>query len=324
MSLGNSIKSALGLASGPKGNFTSGEELVGQQERLNRYNINSAVGSRSFSTDSSGRSVLNINETPAQKQIRELQEGLAVDTLSSRAYGAADFENLSNQARDATYNSAYNLISPDIEKERTALETSLINRGLNPGTDAYKNAYEQFDRRKSSQINQLSLQSVLAGNQERDNLIRNAELTRAARLAEAGGTTQGIDLGIFGDVAQIDAAGIISGQENASNAYALSRFQDTQKRRADFTTGIIKGAAQLGSSAIAASSDINLKENIAKVDEQNGFNIYEFNYKNSPERRYRGVMAQEVEQIKPEAVTRGEDGYLAVFYDMIGLKMLEV
>ena len=28
-----------------------------------------------------------------------------------------------------------------------------------------------------------------------------------------------------------------------------------------------------------AASDINLKENISKVGEENGFNIYEFNYK---------------------------------------------
>jgi len=35
---------------------------------------------------------------------------------------------------------------------------------------------------------------------------------------------------------------------------------------------------------------------------------------------YVGVMAQEVESLKPEAVTRGSDGYLRVYYEKLGLK----
>jgi hypothetical protein len=31
-------------------------------------------------------------------------------------------------------------------------------------------------------------------------------------------------------------------------------------------------------------------------------------------------MAQEVQQVVPEAVTRGEDGYLRVFYERIGVR----
>ena len=30
-------------------------------------------------------------------------------------------------------------------------------------------------------------------------------------------------------------------------------------------------------------------------------------------------MAQEVEQVRPDAVTRGGDGYLRVYYDKLGL-----
>jgi hypothetical protein len=32
-------------------------------------------------------------------------------------------------------------------------------------------------------------------------------------------------------------------------------------------------------------------------------------------------MAQEVQTITPEAVTRGRDGYLLVFYDKLGIKL---
>jgi hypothetical protein len=69
----------------------------------------------------------------------------------------------------------------------------------------------------------------------------------------------------------------------------------------------------------ALASDIRLKENIKAVGSKNGFNIYEFNYIGDPQ-KYSGVMAQEVEKVRPDAVTI-INGFLHVFYDAIGLKM---
>lgn len=73
----------------------------------------------------------------------------------------------------------------------------------------------------------------------------------------------------------------------------------------------------------AVASDINLKENISHVGVENGFNIYEYNYKNDPSSRYRGVMAQEVALSRPDAVAY-KNGYLGVYYDKIGLTMEKI
>jgi len=51
----------------------------------------------------------------------------------------------------------------------------------------------------------------------------------------------------------------------------------------------------------------------------NGLGYYRFSYIGG-RTAYVGVIAQEVESVKPEAVTRGEDGYLRVYYDKLGLK----
>ena len=51
----------------------------------------------------------------------------------------------------------------------------------------------------------------------------------------------------------------------------------------------------------------------------NGLGFYRFSYVGS-ERAYVGVMAQEVQAVMPEAVVRGRDGYLRVFYDKLGLE----
>ncbi|MFZ0236614.1 MAG: tail fiber domain-containing protein, partial [Xanthobacteraceae bacterium] len=51
----------------------------------------------------------------------------------------------------------------------------------------------------------------------------------------------------------------------------------------------------------------------------NGLGLYRFSY-NGSNTPYVGVIAQEVAQVAPEAVTRGRDGYLRVYYDKLGVK----
>ena len=50
-----------------------------------------------------------------------------------------------------------------------------------------------------------------------------------------------------------------------------------------------------------------------------GLGYYRFSYAGS-DKAYVGVIAQEVEAVRPDAVTRGHDGYLRVYYDRLGLK----
>jgi hypothetical protein len=67
-------------------------------------------------------------------------------------------------------------------------------------------------------------------------------------------------------------------------------------------------------------SDIALKHDITLLGRlNNGLGFYRFSY-NGSNRVYVGVMAQEAQTIIPEAVVRGRDGYLEVFYDKLGLK----
>jgi len=66
-------------------------------------------------------------------------------------------------------------------------------------------------------------------------------------------------------------------------------------------------------------SDIALKHDITLLGHlDNGLGFYRFSY-NGSDRAYVGVMAQEVQQVMPQAVVRGRDGYLRVFYDKLGL-----
>jgi hypothetical protein len=67
-------------------------------------------------------------------------------------------------------------------------------------------------------------------------------------------------------------------------------------------------------------SDIVLKHDIMLLGHlDNGLGFYRFVY-NGGHTPYVGVMAQEVQAVRPDAVAQGRDGYLRVRYDKLGVK----
>jgi len=67
-------------------------------------------------------------------------------------------------------------------------------------------------------------------------------------------------------------------------------------------------------------SDIRLKHDVVLVGRlSDGLGIYRFVY-NGGHKAYVGVIAQEVQQVVPQAVERGPDGYLRVHYRQLGLR----
>jgi hypothetical protein len=69
----------------------------------------------------------------------------------------------------------------------------------------------------------------------------------------------------------------------------------------------------------ARRSDMRLKHHIVLLGRlDDGLGYYRFVY-NGGHTAYVGVMAQEVQAVTPDAVTRGADGYMRVSYDRLGL-----
>jgi Protein of unknown function (DUF3300)/Chaperone of endosialidase len=67
-------------------------------------------------------------------------------------------------------------------------------------------------------------------------------------------------------------------------------------------------------------SDLALKHDIVLLGYlESGLGYYRFSYPGS-DKAYVGVIAQEVQAVMPDAVTRGGDGYLRVYYEKLGLK----
>jgi len=93
---------------------------------------------------------------------------------------------------------------------------------------------------------------------------------------------------------------------------------DTGPHRKDID---VKGFGSSGVQSAPAASDIQLKRDVAQVGQlDNGIKLYRFRYIWS-DQVYVGVMAQQVAAIAPEAVVMAPNGYLAVYYDRLGLKL---
>jgi hypothetical protein len=81
-----------------------------------------------------------------------------------------------------------------------------------------------------------------------------------------------------------------------------------------------RGVARRTTRRVIRRSDMMLKHDISLLGHlDNGLGFYRFSY-NGSSTAYVGVMAQDVEQIAPQAVFAGRDGYLRVDYHKLGVR----
>ncbi len=93
-----------------------------------------------------------------------------------------------------------------------------------------------------------------------------------------------------------------------------------RRRWRDFRGGGGGGGGRGGGGGGGRRSDIAVKHDVRLLGHiDNGLGFYRFSY-NGSDKAYVGVIAQEVQAIRPDAVTRGADGTLRVRYDRIGVK----
>ena len=265
-----------------------------------------------------------------------------------------DLADYATRSEKAYYDRGLSRIQPAMEMQRTALHTDLINSGLPVGSDAYNNSMAQLGLQQNDQLAGLAQSSIAEGQRMRTGLAGEAQSMRQAQLAEASmiremqnqarqqALTDALlqrrlpmeELATLTGSPSIGAAGLgtattglnVPGSSIAPPPiFAATQAQGASDANRYATNMQGYGATMnaLGNIAggFAAASDKTLKENIVKVGQSPlGFNIYEWNYLWSPE-RFRGVIAQEVQKIKPKAVLSNIFGHLLVDYSKLDVNM---
>ena len=167
----------------------------------------------------------------------------------------------------------------------------------------------------SAMLTPASLQEAIGGQVEQRQAASQADAARLAQQDQEARRAQLITMSnLFGGL-----AGLGSSTQNQGTA-------------SGYTSQVIGGGAspfsQIASAAapfaFLAKSDIRLKTDIKFVTKlKNGINVYRWRWnKRGAELTNRvfgfGVIAQEIQKIKPGSVTTGKDGYLMVNYAGIG------
>ena len=137
------------------------------------------------------------------------------------------------QAQDATYQQYIDRLTPQFERQTSDLATSLQNKGIPVGSEAYSRAMGDLQDNQNEALNQAGYQSVLAGQQAYSQDLQNQ-----------------IAAGNFGNQAQqayinqlLSALqGSASGYENQQNIYGVG----TSLAQVNYNNALAKAASKGG------------------------------------------------------------------------------
>jgi hypothetical protein len=222
-----------------------------------------------------------------------------------------------------SYQDAYmQRLAPQLEQNREATQARLANQGIAPGTQAYENAMRQQAQRENDLLLGATTQGFGVGSQANQQAF-NQEMTKynmplnTLSALRSGSQVQNPSFVNSAQQATTGGADILGAAQMGYNAQ-MGDFNAKQAAQQSFNQGLM-GLAGAGIMA----SDIRMKENIIPMGSlPNGLPFYQFEYK--PEFKdiaghgqFVGVMAQDVEMVRPEAVLTTSDGYKMVNYGVL-------
>jgi hypothetical protein len=269
-----------------------------------------------------------------------------------RASGAAahpvntDYNAIRQQAIDA----ANSRLQPEQKMQEESLRSRLLNSGITEGSEAWNNAYRQFNNsvndaqqqtllnaenlagqsiNQTAQLRQIPLTEAgqigqMAGNVgnlmntqlQQQLALRDQPLNEAQALL-TGSQVQGPQFTNVPQtqVAPTDVIGATMGSANLAN----QQYQMQLQNQNALLGGMYGLAGTLGGAGLMAWSDRRMKKDAHKIGKTpGGANVYTYKYKADPtETPHIGVMAQELMKKQPGAVHKTPSGMYAVNYGAV-------
>lgn len=216
---------------------------------------------------------------------------------------------LSNEATEARLMElGRTRLDPVIAQRDEDLRTRLANQGIKAGSDAYAR-----EMGTANQANNDAYTSLLLNG--RSQAVQEALMQRNQPLNEIGALLSGSQVSTPQFAAgtnqpslpTVDYAGLVN--QNYQNQLGAYNSQMQQRQ------GILGGLFGLGGKLIGLS-DKRAKEDVKPVGKLMGHKLYEYRYKGKFDdgQKHIGVMAQEAEKKRPDAVSTRPDGLKQVHY----------
>lgn len=292
------------------------------QSELNAVNQNTPTGSLAYTqngTWADGTPKLTATTTlsapeqqllQSQQQINQNLGNLGV-TESGKLGGLLDQPfNVDQATEDQLDSLASQRLDPQLQRDQTSLQQQLANKGIQPGTAAYNNAVTLQGQTQNDARNSLILNGYNQAQQSA--LLQRQEPIN--EILALGGQTQVASPNFVSTPQSGVASTNVSDLTNTQYNQQLAQYQGT--------TGALGNiASTLG--GWFTSSDERLKEDIhdTGMKTKDGIPLKTFAYKGSPMLNM-GVMAQDAQKKRPDAVRTMPSGYKGVDYGKIGSPML--
>jgi hypothetical protein len=295
----------------------------------NRINQYTPYGSLTYSRDpnaatpdSGWSQTVNLNDVGQRLLDYQNNASLGLGEQTGQALGRVgdslsqpfDFGSVGD-VQNAAEGAITSRLDPMWDRKQSQTETQLVNQGLRPGTEAYDNAMKDFNFGR----NDAYQQAILSGINTMPQTYQLANSLRSQPLNELNALRTGSQVTnpTFNQVPQ---------QEPTTGANMLGAAQaqgqadmGAYNAQVGSNNAMMSGMMGLGGAAMMAPvgtfSDRRLKSNIERVGTHPiGIGIYEYDIF---DRRERGVMADEVESVKPEAVSTHASGFKMVDYSQL-------
>jgi hypothetical protein len=256
------------------------------------------------------------------------QTGKISDLLSNpiSLEGLPDAPGDMEEYRQHVLSNMLSRIQPQLDRERSALETQLVNQGLVRGSEAFNRALDEARRQANDAYIQADLASGAEAREQGSYQATNRERALQERLLERTQPINEITALMSGGqvvLPQFTPYRPSPMSETPYGDYVYRGYQgqlDAWKTQAGLAAQNNAGLFGLGGrvvSGLFALSDVRFKEDIEPVGKlPSGLNVYTFRYKGG-DQRHIGVLAQEVQKVVPDAVVADQDGVLFVDYERV-------
>lgn len=297
----------------------SNKDTAGYQSRLNMVNQSTPYGSVSYNqtgTDSATGAPIYTATTSLSQPMQNLVDSNISNSTKSSGIASNLMDNVSaklSQPVDLSYGAnearldqlGRNTIDPQFQQAGNELQSSLMARGITPGSEQWNYAMTQFGNQKNNAYNNLYLQ----GHQTavNDALTEHNQPLNELNALQSGSQVSQPGVGQTAATPQTQVAGTnVAGlvEQNYQNELANSNA----------TMGGLFGlGGTLLNGGLRMFSDARLKTDIIRVGSlDNGLPVYAYRYIWGGPMQI-GVMAQDVEHIHPDAVAE-IGGFKAVDY----------
>ena len=288
--------------------------------KANRVNQTNPYGSVRFSQNADGTWNQNSALSPQQQDIFNRQQGAV-----QNAYGNANGV-LSNPTIDLSalpqapihagmtaQDAIMSRLQPQIDRQRSQVETQLQDQRFNPSSEGYHNAMTDQSQRENDLLNQAALTGINADMAARQQGLgeQQAAINTPINAINAlkGGQQTGLPSAGIAQQALTQPADYLGAAQNGYEA-AMQKYNVKQQQNNDMWGSLA------GMGSMLLMSDARLKKDVKPHGKlPSGIPVYTFRYlwEGTDIQPHVGVMAQEVRPIIPHAVI-DVGGYMAVDY----------